>query len=170
MLGLRQAMNTIVRSTSGGVFGIHNIVGNDGTAALKQSVDPREMGLLQLNEQALREALERSPENIIELFSGDNGIMANMQREINRAINTTGPETSHGTLIRRAGLATGTTATQNALHARITSINDMITVLEARYERQQERFWRQFTNMERQFASMNAQSDQINGFFMGLFA
>ncbi|MCL2754646.1 MAG: flagellar filament capping protein FliD [Oscillospiraceae bacterium] len=164
-----QAMRNTLTATVGG-FGIHNIVGNDGTPALRQSQNWREMGQLEFNETAFREALERDPEKIMQLFAGENGIMTRMQDEINRAINTMGPESTHGTLVRRAGLATGLTANNNALQDRIKSLNNTITTLQARHEKQQERFWRMFTNMERQFASLNAQSDQINGFFLGLFA
>jgi len=169
MTQIRNAMMTVVTATNGRGFGLHSILGNDGTRAISTSVDPRNLGQLELNEQALIEALERDPDNIIALFAGENGLANRVNTEINRAINTMGPESQHGTLIRRAGLATGVTANRNALHTRITSLNNMITTLEARYEKQQERFWRQFTAMERQFATMNAQSDQIGGFFMGLF-
>jgi flagellar capping protein FliD len=170
MGGLRNAMMTEVIAPNGVRFGLHSIMGNDGTRAILTSVDPRNMGQLELNEAALMEALERDPESIMALFTSENGLMSRIQREVHRATNTMGAEHTHGSLIRRAGLATGLTAQSNALHSRITSLNEMITTLEARYERQQERFWRQFTAMERQFATMNAQSDQINGFFMGLFA
>jgi flagellar hook-associated protein 2 len=169
MTNIRTAMMMTVTASNGRGFGLHSILGNDGTRALSTSVDPRNLGQIEINEQALIEALERDGDNIMALFTGENGLANRVNNEINRAINTMGPEHTHGTLIRRAGLATGTTASRNALHSRITSLNDMIKTLEARYEKQQDRFWRQFTNMERQFASLNAQSDQIGGFFMGLF-
>jgi flagellar hook-associated protein 2 len=165
MNNMRNAMNTIV-----GGFGIHNIVGNDGTHAIRPSQNWREMGQIEFNEQALLEALERDPEKIMQLFTGENGIMNRMHDELHRALNSMGPESTHGTLVRRAGMPTGLTASRNALFERIKSINDSINVMQARHDRQQERFWRMFTNMERQFASLNSQSDQINGFFMGLFA
>jgi len=164
MANMRNAMNSIV-----GGFGLHSIMGNDGTHALRPSQNWREMGQLELNEQALREALERDPEKITQLFTGENGIMANLQGELNRALNTMGPESTHGTLVRRAGMPTGASSTRNALQERIKSINDSINIMQARHDRQQERFWKMFTNMERQFASLNSQSDQINGFFMGMF-
>jgi flagellar hook-associated protein 2 len=169
MTNIRMAMMMTVTASNGRGFGLHSILGNDGTRALSTSVDPRNLGQIEINEQALIEALERDGDNIMALFTGEHGLASRVNNEINRAINTMGPESSHGTLIRRAGLATGITSSRNALHSRITSLNDMIRTLEARYEKQQDRFWRQFTNMERQFASLNAQSDQIGGFFMGLF-
>jgi flagellar hook-associated protein 2 len=170
MLQLRLSMSTVINDSRGGRFGLHSIVGNDGSPAIRPSGDWQEMGLIQFDEKALLEALERNPDDIASLFSGDDGIMARMHQEIQRAINASGPESTHGSLVRRAGLSTGLTNTRNALHSRITSLNDMIKTLETRYEKRQERFWSQFTNMERQFASLNSQSDQIGGFFMSLFS
>jgi len=161
-------MRNAMMMTMGG-FGLHSIVGNDGTPAIRQSMDFREMGQLEFNEQAFAEALERNPERIAEFFAGEGGLMSRLHDELHRALNTMGPESTHGTLVRRAGMPTGTTASNNALFERIRSLNSTINVLEARYQRNEERLWRRFTNMERQFASLNAQSDQINGFFMGLF-
>ena len=150
-------------------FGIGNIMGNDGTRALTQSTDWRNYGMLEFNEQAFTEALERNPEQIALLFTGENGLASRLNNELDRALNTRGPENTHGSLIRRAGLATGTTAKNNAIYERIKSLNSTIDILQRRYDKQQERFWTQFTNMERQFASLNAQSDSMSGIFMGLF-
>jgi flagellar hook-associated protein 2 len=163
-------MRTVLSGTVVNGFGLHSIMDNEGTRAITTSGDWRNQGMLELNEAALLEALERDPEKIIELFTGENGIMSRLQFELNHALNTMGPEETHGSLIRRAGLATGITATRNAIFDRIRSTNQMIETLQRRHDKQQERFWRQFTNMERQFATLNSRSDEINGFFMGLFA
>jgi flagellar capping protein FliD len=169
MSGMRMAMLTTVRGKDGKDFGFFNIRGNAdsgrlGAVAIQPSNDFRENGKLILNEEALKEALDRNPEDIMNLFSGENGIMANLQRELDRAIRTTGGPSQRGILISRAGTTTAAT-TDNAIFNRIKSLNDNIDILQARYERQQDRFWRMFSNMEKQFASMNSQSTFVTGMF-----
>jgi flagellar hook-associated protein 2 len=166
MLNLRNAMLTTVTSSTGGQFGLFSIVGNSGTRAIQTSTNFRDNGKLVFDEQALAEALERNPEDIIKLFTDENnGLMVRLERELDRAIKTTGASNERGTLIQRAGLATGQSANDNAILSRIKSLNSTIDVLQRRYDRQQERLWRMFTNMEKQFAVLNSQSDHILGMF-----
>jgi flagellar hook-associated protein 2 len=173
MSGLRNAMLATVTGGDGRDFGIFNILGNPstpgarGAAALRTSTDFRQNGKLELDEQALMEALQRNPDDIMQLFTGDNGIMARVERELNKAIRTNVGE--EGTLIARAGLATGRTANENALHTRITSLNRVIDTLQGRLERQQDRYWKTFTAMEKQFATLNSQSNHMASMFSNMF-
>jgi flagellar hook-associated protein 2 len=169
MSGMRMALLTTVKGKDGKDFGLFNIRGNApagrvGAVAIQPSNDYKKNGMLELNEEALLEALSSNPEDIMALFSGDNGIMANLQRELDRAIKTTGGPSERGILIQRAGTATSS-STDNTIFARIKSLNDSIDILQLRYERQQDRYWKIFTNMEKQFAAMNSQSDFIVNMF-----
>ena len=169
MSSMRTAMLTTVTGRDGKSFGIFNITGNaefgrPGEIAIRPSTDYKKNGMLEFNEQALIDALERNPDDIINLFTGDNGIMATLQRELDRAIKTTGAPEQRGILIQRAGTATAS-ATENALFERIKSLNDNIDILQARYERQQDRYWRIYSNMEKQFASLNNQSNFVMSMF-----
>lgn len=163
MSGMRTAMMSSVVGANGQLFNIFNIRGNDGTHAMRPVADFRENGRLEFNEAALIEALERNPEDIIALFTGENGLMVKLEQQIDRAISTNiGRE---GTLVSRAGSATGRTAIQNSISEQINGINRTIDTLQGRYNRQQERFWRMFSAMESQFASLNSQSSQLAGMF-----
>jgi flagellar hook-associated protein 2 len=109
----------------------------------------------------------RNPEDIIALFTSENGLISRLEMQIDRAISTSvGRE---GVLIARAGSATGRTAVQNTINDRIKSLNDTINTLQGRFERQQDRFWRMFTAMESQFATLNNQSSQLAGMFNNIW-
>jgi flagellar hook-associated protein 2 len=173
MSGLRNAMMSTVRTDSGRDFGLFNIRGsernagmNDGPFAIRPSPNFQDNGKLILDEQALMQALESNPEDIINLFTDpQNGLMVRLERELDRAIKTTGAPEERGTLILRAGTATGQSATENTIYERIKSLNRTIDTLQARYDRQQDRYWRMFTAMESQFAVLNSQSTHIMSMF-----
>ena len=173
MLDMRAALNRSVLTDSGSPFSIYSVVGNSGNRAFSLpstgSIAANTNGKLHFDEQALLEALERDPEDIIKLFTDpDSGLMRNLESVINGAIGTMGPAGQRGTLIRQAGLATGVSATDNMIHRQIESLNKTIENLNRRYERQQDRFWRMYTAMDKQFAAFNAQSDYIMGMFANM--
>ena len=167
MSGMRMAMLSSVLGSDGRQFGIVSIRGNSGAVAIQPSSDYKKNGMLELNEEALLEALERNPEDIMKLFTGENGIMANLEKELDKAISTKlidAKGTREGSLIRMAGTATAAN-TENFLFSRIKSLNQSIDLLQARYERQQDRYWRMFSAMEKQFAAMNSQGNFIANMF-----
>jgi flagellar capping protein FliD len=168
MSRMRMAMLTSVAGPDGKPFSIFDIRGNTGEHAIRPVADFRQNGQLEFNEQALIEALNRNPEEIMRLFTDStNGIMAKLESELDRAVSTRLDQWGNplGILTRRAGLATGISANNNTLHDRIKNLNQMIDTLQARHDRQQDRFWKQFTAMEKQFASLNNQSSHLAGMF-----
>jgi flagellar hook-associated protein 2 len=169
MSGLRMAMLTSVELADGTRFSLFNIRGNNNEAAITTtSANFGKSGLLELNEQALMEAIERNPDDIMRLFTASDGLMAKLDEQLNNAVSTSiidNRGTPRGRLIQRAGTATGMSSTNNVIFHRIKSLNDSFTILQGRYERQQDRFWRQFTAMEKQFAALNSQSNHITNMF-----
>ncbi|MCL1903089.1 MAG: flagellar filament capping protein FliD [Oscillospiraceae bacterium] len=174
MTRLRMALlSTTAIDKDGKKYGLFNIRGNAPTAggvgavAIQPSSDYKKNGMLEINEQALIEALERDPEAFMKLFTGDDGIMANMQKELDRAISTKiidDKGTREGALIRMAGTSIIAT-TNNTIFERIKNLNQTIDILQGRYEREQDRYWKIFTNMEKQFADLNSQGGFISNMF-----
>jgi flagellar capping protein FliD len=180
---LRNAITVGVPSANGGsmaggvrVFTVFDIRGNDsgttrGVAGLRPTNDFRQNGRLDFDEEAFMEALERNPEDIIALFTSENGIMANIERVLDNAISTRLDDNGNarGSLVRRAGLETGLFSTKNALHTRIESLNSAFSTLQMRFDRQQDRYWKMFTAMEKQFAALNSQSNHMAGMFNNMW-
>jgi flagellar hook-associated protein 2 len=161
------AMLTSVTTADGGSFSIFNINGTGGTAAIRPAADHRRNGELEFDEEALIQALESNPDEIMQLFTAPDGLMAKMEAEIDRAISTrVGRE---GILVARAGTETGRLSIRNTMLDRINNLNRIIDTLQARYDRQQDRFWNVFSNMEKQFGSLNSQQDFIAGMFGNMF-
>ncbi|MCL2037048.1 MAG: flagellar filament capping protein FliD [Oscillospiraceae bacterium] len=171
MSRVRMSMLTSVTDGDGKAFSIFNIKGKDGASAIVPTSGReawRDNGKLVIDEQALLEALETNPDEIMKLFTDPvNGIMAKLEAEIDRAVSTSLDESGNpkGVLIRMAGLPTGTSSTKNTLFDRIKDLNDRIDTLQARYERQQDRYWKMFTAMEKQFSLLNSQSSYIMNMF-----
>ncbi|MCL1866557.1 MAG: flagellar filament capping protein FliD, partial [Oscillospiraceae bacterium] len=168
MSRMRMSMMTSVMGSSGRPFTIFDIKGNDGTAAMKPSSDYAKNGQLEFNEQALIEALERNPEDIMKLFTDkDTGIMVKIEQELERAVSTKLDDYGNpkGILVQRAGLATGYSAMKNSLYDKIKNLNSLIDTLQTRYEKQQDRYWRIFSGMEKQLGAINSQSSYIANMF-----
>ncbi|MCL2634426.1 MAG: flagellar filament capping protein FliD [Oscillospiraceae bacterium] len=169
MSKLRTAMYTSVKGINGKDFGIYNIRGNDGTIAIKATSDYKKNGMLEFDENALIEALERNPDDIIKLFTDpQNGLMKKLEDVLDSAVKTTGAKENQGILIQRAGTATGLSSMNNSIFDQIKNLNRMIDTLQVRYDKQQDRYWNIFTAMEKQFASMNSQSSYITNMFGGM--
>lgn len=60
-----------------------------------------------------------------------------------------------------AGTKTGTSATDNSIYDQLKSISTLISSLETRYEKQQDRYWKQFSNLETMMGSLNSQTSYI---------
>ena len=169
MSNLRMAMLTTVTGDNGSPFGIFSMVGNDGTRALQSSTTLTDYGKLVLNEEALMEALISNPDDIMRLFTAEDGLMAKLQSELDRSIRTSGDPNLRGSLIRHAGLATGQTSINNSIFDSIKRLNTVIDTLQLRYQRQQDRYWKMFSAMESQFAMLNSQSDQLTNMFTNMW-
>lgn len=124
----------------------------------------RENGKLKLDEGKLKEALERRPEEVKNLFSGENGLASRLNEIITSAVKTSGPKGSRGSLVEMAGIASTRSDTENNITDRINSANKMIKTLQARLTGQEKRLWGQFTAMEKALQRLDAQGSYLMQF------
>jgi flagellar hook-associated protein 2 len=123
----------------------------------------KQNGKLVINEQRLRAAIENDIDAVTRLFTdAENGIMPKLMDTINSAVRSTGERWERGLLVQRAGVAGGTSATSNALYDQIKRLNNVISNLEVRYQRQQDRYWKIFSALETQMGQLNSQHDFIS--------
>lgn len=156
MSKLRVALMGSVKAADGSVISLSSI-------GIKTSSDYQEHGKLELDEDALNAAIEEYGDDISKLFSdSEDGIMTKFDSALESAVGTTGDK---GTLINKAGLATGTSATDNYIYDQMKRISTKITSLETRYENEQNRLWKKYSAMESMLATLNSQQSSFSSYF-----
>ncbi len=119
----------------------------------------REGGKLVVDETMLREMIQKNPEDLQALFTGEDGGIATAFDEIIDAA-AKQSSASPGSLVATAGFE-GMTANQYTIGREMESISDRIEQLERTYEMEHERYWSEFNAMEQMIADMNSQSSWL---------
>jgi flagellar capping protein FliD len=92
--------------------------------------------------------------------------MKKFSEALNSAVGSTGD--TKGTLIRKAGLSTGTSSTDNELYNLIKRTKTNIASLTKRYENEQDRLWKRYSAMESMLGTLNSQQSSFNSYFGGM--
>ncbi len=165
MSNIRMALYNSVTLDNGSRFGLYNM-GISVVTSMTDSEGARH-GKLEIDEEAFDKAFEENPEAISKLFTDpESGIMKKVSETIDGAISTTRltGNTVKGTLIRKAGLQSGSTAKNNAIYRQMEQINKRIGQLQDRYDSKEEYWWSVFTNLEKMMSDMNSQSSYMANF------
>ncbi len=137
------------------------------TLGITTATDYKEHGKLVLDEEKLASAIEEYGDDISRLFSDkENGIMVKFDEALESAVGTTGDK---GTLINKAGLATGSSSTDNYIYDQMKRITSKISSLETRYESEQSRLWKKYSAMESMLANLNNQQSSFMSYFGGTY-
>lgn len=159
MSKLRVALMGTVQAADGKSIGLASL-------GLNIATDYKEHGKIELDEEKLNSAINEYGEDISRLFADEKtGIMVKFDEVLESAVGTTGDK---GTLINKAGLATGTSATDNYIYDQMKRITSKITALETRYENEQTRLWKKYSAMESMLSTLNSQSASFSSYFGGM--
>lgn len=165
MSKMRTAMFTgVARAGEGGaMFGLFSM-------GISTSNNWRQNGKLVIDETKLMDAITNDIDMVTEFFTNaQNGLMPKLDDIIKSAVNPIGARHEKGILVQRAGQTNSSSATDNAIHDQIKRINDMISRLEIRYSRQQDRYWKIFSGLEQQMGTLQSQGDYITNMMGGFF-
>lgn len=155
MSKFRNALYGSVESADGSKFALYNM-------GISTTSNWQSHGKLELDEEKFNAAFDNNVDQIISLFTDkDNGIMNKFESLITQAVGTSGTRGKNGTLISKAGVANGSSATNNQIYDQIKSLTSMIASLESRYEKQQDRYWSIYSSLETQMGTMNSQTSYI---------
>lgn len=164
MQKMRSVLHSTVKTADGQTFSLFSM-------GITTSDDWGDHGKLELDETKLEAAFEQYADQIADLFAGTTvdengntvktGIMHKLDDVLTGAVKTTGARKDKGTLVQLAGTKTGTSATDNSIYDQLKSISTLISSLETRYEKQQDRYWKQFSNLETMMGSLNSQTSYI---------
>lgn len=161
MSRIRMALYNNVTLDDGSKFGLYNI------GIKTKAYSEESHGKLEIDEEAFDKAFEENPEAIAKLFTdSESGIMKQVNDTIDNAVSTTrlSGNTVKGTLIRKAGLESGSTSKNNAIYRQMEQITKRISQLQDRYDTKEEYWWSVFTNLEKMMSDMNSQSSYMAGF------
>ena len=164
MQKMRSVLYSTVKTADGQTFSLFSM-------GITTSDDWGDHGKLELDETKLEAAFDQYADQIADLFAGTTvdekgntvktGIMHKLDDVLTGAVKTTGARKDKGTLVQLAGTKTGTSATDNSIYDQLKSISTLISSLETRYEKQQDRYWKQFSNLETMMGSLNSQTSYI---------
>ncbi len=158
MSKLRVALMGSVDAADGSKLGLAQL-------GILTSSDYQEHGKLEIDEDKLNAAIDTYGADISRLFSDkDNGIMTKFDAALESAVGTTG---DRGSLINKAGLKTGSSATDNDIYDQMKRITKKISTLEERYESEQNRLWKKYSAMESMLATLNNQQSSFSSYFGG---
>ena len=159
MSKMRMVLYNSVTLDDGTKFGIYGM-------GIKTSSEYTDHGKLEIDEDAFDKAFDADPEAIAKLFTdGESGIMQQVKGVLEDAVRTT--TDVKGSLIRKAGLKSGSTATDNFLYKEMQKVNDRIKTLQDRYDAKEEYWWKVFTNMESAMSQLNSQSSYLASYMGG---
>lgn len=165
MSKMRIAIYSGVTLDDGSKFGLFNM----GIKTVSGLTDPEgaKHGKLEIDEEALDKAFAENPEAVTKLFTDPNsGVMKQINNIIDDAISTSRlkGDVVKGSLIRKAGLESGSTSKNNAIYREMEQINKRIATLQDRYDSKEEYWWSVFTNLEKMMSDLNSQSSYMSGF------
>ena len=158
MSQMRSALYTSVTLDDGSKFGIYNL-------GIKTSSEWSEHGKLQIDENAFDKAFENNEDAIIKLFTdSDTGMMKKLNSVIDGAVKSSGAANTRGTLVRKAGKADSSVATDSTIYKEMVKMQDRLKELQDRYDTKEEYWWKVFTNMETAMADLNSQTSYISSY------
>lgn len=125
-------------------------------------------GLLEIDEDKLREAIETDPDRVEKLFAGtgsgaaDDGILNRLNSTLDKYVNTSTLPEKRGLLISKAGnKASSISLTSNSMYKELTNIKDQIDRYIQKMQAKQEAYYSQFTTLETFINQMNQQSSWL---------
>ncbi len=158
--GIMSKMRTVLYNSvtldDGSKFGLYSM-------GIKASSDYADHGKLELDEEKFDKAFDADPDAVMKLFTDSNGIMQQANKVLDDAVRTT--STNRGSLIRKAGLESGTSATDNEIYKQMKNIQDRISSLQDKYDSKEEYWWKVFTNLESMMSDLNSQSSYLSSYF-----
>ncbi|MDQ0285630.1 flagellar hook-associated protein 2 [Desulfofundulus luciae] len=155
---LLESVVSRMRATMSAV--VPGLTGGQGYKTLAQigitTLSYEERGKLYIDEAKLKDALQKDPDGVMNLFTksaenyAEKGIAMRLYDDINSAM---------ALISARAGTSSSySTADNSAIGRQIAAMNERISTLEERLQQMEDRYWRQFTAMEQAIQQMNAQS------------
>lgn len=125
----------------------------------------KDYGKLNIDEDELEKALQTNPEKIQQLFTGENGLGARLNKVCDQLASTSSARP--GSLVSIAGVVGKGTENSNEIKSKLDSITKKLDSLNRLYEKRKTRYWKQFNAMETALSNMDSQSSYLSNFTGG---
>lgn len=143
-------------------------------AGISVSSDNKDNGKIIVDEEKLNAALEKNPNEIMELFTADSvkadsngeggqkgGVMNQMKTVFDKYAGTEG--STKGVFIEKAGSQySPLSLLSNSLLNQMNDIDDIVEDLKDKLQTETDRYYNKFTNLETYISQMNSQSDWLS--------
>ncbi len=124
---------------------------------IETSSNKDDRGKLVIDEEALKKAIETNADEVEKLFVGTNGLADKLTNIMDRTAKVSASDP--GELVRIAGAKESkATQTQSTLYNELRRIDERISVLNTRYNKEKDRYWKQFNAMETIISNYSSQS------------
>ena len=124
---------------------------------IETSSNKEDRGKLVIDEEALKKALSENIEEVEKLFVGENGLSEKLTNIMDKTAKVSAG--SPGELVRLAGAKElKATQTNSTLAYELKRIDDRISLLNTRYNKEKDRYWKQFNAMETIISNYSSQS------------
>lgn len=169
---LRSAFYSSIDGVDGGVY----------TIGITTSKDTDLYGMLIIDEQTLKEAVEKDPDKVMEIFAKDSdiaynrnlttaqsnqrykecGVMQRISDIFEKYISTSRDKNGNkGLLLEKAGIKNDTTETLNSLTEEIEKYKDRIEKLQDLYYDKEDRLYEKYATLETTMSKLNNQSNSL---------
>ena len=124
---------------------------------IETSSNMDDRGKLVIDEERLKEVLATNMEEVEKLFAGTNGLASKLNDIMDKTAKVSAADP--GELVRIAGAKESkATQTQSTLYEELRRIDERISLLNTRYNKEKDRYWKQFNAMETIISNYSAQS------------
>lgn len=117
-------------------------------------------GLFTIDEDKLLAAIEENPDGIKELFSGENGIVTKLKKNLEE--HATG---TFSRLANKAGVAGGVTANTNEMTKDIEQRKKLITQMQTALQEKEDALYTKYASLESSLSSLQAQQSSLSSYF-----
>ena len=114
-------------------------------------------GKLIIDEEKLEASIEKYSDQISKFFTdADNGLAAKVNTVVDKAISK--KTKNYGYLTMIVGYENTDSERKSQMYSQISSLQELISNLESKYENEMERYWKQFSTLETYMNKMQSQS------------
>ena len=117
-------------------------------------------GLFTIDEDKLLAAIEENPDGIKSLFSGSNGIVTKLKKNLEE--HATG---TFSRLANKAGIADGVTANTNEMTKDIEQRKKLITQMQTALQEKEDALYTKYASLESSLASLQSQQSSLSSYF-----
>lgn len=155
---------------SNAVTSVVNGVGIPSSIGISLSSDYNKGGIIEIDEDKLKEAVEKDADKVIGMFTNDNGSSTGilertkdvLDKYVGTKIQSDRYSRSRGILVNMAGIKDHLSETDNNLNDSLKALKEELTKMEERYDSEREKLFNKFSYLESFISQQNSTASWIS--------